>query len=425
MDSGGWVSFSKVSRLLGLTKDEIVHIVRADSKGRFQLMKASWCRPDAPNESIVSWIAGIRAVASHSIPWINPVRNLASLTDELMKYVSCAVHGTQKELIGDILSQGLVPGGPDRAHNFTHLSPHSPWSNEYRHGIKHNANTYIFVDLARLRETQNVWVSAQGVLMCSAVIPPDLFLCIMLQDASGWRILWHKDLATSELAPGTVVTGRNAYAPHVTCAKCAASLKPGFVECPCCTHQLEYMDVAKHKQTEYTRAKQPAELRAARKDYFGEYSGRPSLLSRQLKYMRQLQRHTIQWAEDPTYRNTKALKGWTKHFNFPCTEPWCPDSADALPDAPVHCTQQTFKLVLMSSFMLGGIYSTDPTHSHRIRFVEALCRLPTDGAMCAVGDFARAMAHADDGDLADILDSFVECAHKHKHTQVGLRPNTS
>ena len=52
MDSGGWVSFSQTCTLLGLSPDELVHIVRADNEGRFQLLKARWRRPDGERHGV-------------------------------------------------------------------------------------------------------------------------------------------------------------------------------------------------------------------------------------------------------------------------------------------------------------------------------------------------------------------------------------
>ena len=373
MDSGGWVCVSKVSRLLGLDLNEIVHIVRADSKTRFQLLKASWGRPDVPTEPVISWIAGIRAVASHSIPWLNPKRNLIPLTDELARYTSCAVHGTQKALIGDILTRGLITGGPDGTRNFTHLTPHAPWSSEYRHG-KRQSDTYIFVDLVKLRQAQTVWVSPQGVLMCAENIPWTMMQCVMHRKRDQWLILWHKDLVHSEPMPGSIQ--HDATTSSIKCAMCDAKLVLGYVECPSCAHQIQYADI--NQAPAPLPSPETANAPTVRRDLAGDYSGHSSPAADCLKGLRRMVQRTAKWDTDPAYRQRNAERGWTRHFNFRCTEPWRPDSPDDLPVQPVHLSSSCARQVLLFSLMLGGVYAADKTHETRRRLVEAILGLPVD-----------------------------------------------
>ena len=88
--------------------------------------------------------------------------------------------------------------------------------------------------------------------------------------------------------------------------------------------------------------------------------------------------HTDKWDTDPAYRQSNAERGWTRHFNFRCTEPWRPDSPNDLPVQPVHLSPSCTRQVLLFSLMLGGVCAADKTHETRRRLVEAILGLPVD-----------------------------------------------
>lgn len=165
IDNAGWVNVNDILRkckeFKNITIDDISYIVENNNKKRFSLIEKD-------NELF------IRANQGHSIASIQDTLLLNEILDP--NQIEFAVHSTFRKLIPTIKKNGLC--------RMTRNHIHMAKSKNVKHGIRANANAYIFINVKQaIIDGIKFYESSNGVILSpglgiKGIIPPKYFLSI-------------------------------------------------------------------------------------------------------------------------------------------------------------------------------------------------------------------------------------------------------
>lgn len=143
LDAAGWGDVTAVCAGLGLSREELEALVRADAKGRYTLSADG---------------ARVRAEQGHSVP--------VALGHPEVAPPEHLYHGTVERFAAAILAEGLRP----KARHHVHLS--AELDSARRVGARRGEPVVLVIEAARLaRDGAPFWRSGNGVWLVDAVPP--------------------------------------------------------------------------------------------------------------------------------------------------------------------------------------------------------------------------------------------------------------